>query len=82
MLLLKKLRLMYLVKTMGAMGQDTYNKDKALDVFEDALQLANADRYSSQYLYFIHGIGIDSYSFQSLDLIYGNDILVEKKVQS
>lgn len=73
---------MYLVGTIGAMGQNTDDKDRAFDTFGDALKLVNVDGYSSQYSYLIHGIGVNSYSFQGSDLMLGNGILGEKKVKS
>lgn len=63
-------------------GVDTYDKNRALDIFEDTLQLANANRYSCQYSYPIYWIGINSYSFQGSNLIRENGILVKKKMQS
>lgn len=54
---------MYLVRIIEAVGQDTFDKDRALNAFEDIFQLANAKRYNSQYLYLIREIGADSYSF-------------------
>lgn len=73
---------MYMVGTIRVIRWDNYNKNKALNIFRDTLQLANINRYNFKYLYFIHGISINSYNLQSLDLILGNDILVKKKVQS
>lgn len=64
------------------MEYDTYNEDKTLSAFGDTFKLANVDRYSSQYLYFKGAIGVDSYSFQGSDLILGNGIQIEIKVQS
>lgn len=81
MLLLKDLGLMYLVKTIGAMRENIYNENRAINAFVDDFQLANADRYSSQYFFLMGGIGVNSYSFQGSDLMCENDILGRNNVQ-